>query len=232
MTRHFTTLLYPIILQPYDFSKSDSNVFWMVDKGFLSTRYISNPGLPASFITYDNCQFPPDLLFNTVRERFNDNQWKFNTNKLRSNYLNFINFLSQEKLNQIFYLYHNIGRIYLSRTQGKLNYNNLIPLDLKNLYKKGISCESGLGFSLNSELQTILLDTLTIFLNLSLIPILSENIGGIPALNEYTTPEAVDIDFENFKFHDNEEVNYTTVSRVFNELYNLQKTVLDSILNN
>jgi len=213
------------------FSKSDSNVFWMTDKGFLSTRYISNPGFPASFITYDNCQFPPDLLFNNVREEFDDNQWKFNTNKLRSNYLNFINFLTEEKLDQIFYFYHNIGRIYLSKTKGKLNYNNLIPLDLKNLYKKAISCESGLGFSLNSELQIILLDTLTLFLNLSLIPTLSI-IGGIPALNEYTTPKEVDIDFENFKFHDNEEVNYTTVSRVFNKLYNLQKTVLDSILNN
>ena len=229
-----TAFHYPILsnnITKIQFAKSDSHIFWITDKGFLSTRYISNPGIPASFITYDNCQFPPNLLFNTVREKINDNQWKFNTNRLRSNYLNFINFLAQEKGDQIFYFYHNIGRIYLSKTKGKLNYNNLIPLDLKNLYKKDISCESGLGFSLNSELQIILIDTLTLFLNLSLIPTLSIT-GGVPVLGEYTTPKGVDIDFENLKFHDNEEVSYTTISRVFNELYNLQKTVLDSILNN
>ena len=56
-------------------------------------------------------------------------------------------------------------------------------------------------------------------------------VEGVPVLAGYVSTRGVNVNFRDFEFHENEEVNYNTVSRVFNKLYTLQKAVLDSILN-
>ena len=112
--------------------------------------------------------------------------------------------------------------------ESKLLYQNFVPLDLKNLYEKIISCESGIGISINSEIQNIIKDTVSIFLNLSLIPSFGVE-GGIPVLRDYTTNEGLDINFRDMEFHENEAVNYSVVSRVINQLFEMQRQVLNSI---
>ena len=42
--------------------------------------------------------------------------------------------------------------------------------------------------------------------------------------------EGIEVDFRNLEFHDNEEVNYTVISRVFNEIFELQKSILNVII--
>ena len=124
----------------------------------------------------------------------------------------------------------NVGRLYLSKTNN-LIYDNVLPLDLTNTYDRELGCESSLGISLNSEIESILKDTLKIYTNLALI-ITGETIESVPVLGRYTSYPNIDVDFRDFEFHENEEINYNVVSRVFDSLYNLQKNVLDSILNN
>jgi hypothetical protein len=210
------------------FSQNDSNIFILNDKGFITTRFISNPSEASGFANPENLQYLPDMYFNNTGERFNLIQKKFNSNTLRSNYLNFINYIITKNDTDLFFLMHNIGRIYLFK-ESNLLYQNFVPLNLKNLYEEIASCESSLGISLNSEIQNIVKDTVSIFLNLSLIPS-KAIVDGIPILQEYTTYKGLDINFRDIEFHENEAVNYSVVSRVFNELFELQEQVLNSVL--
>jgi len=209
------------------FSGSDSNMFTLNDEGAISTRFISNPGEVAGVPSIHNLLYLKNMFFNDTRERFNLIQKKFNSNLLKSNYYNNINLLVTKNNSDLFYLMHNIGRIYLFKDV-KLQYKNYIPLDLPNLYEKITSCESSLGISLNSELQNIIKDTINIYLNASIIP-MKEIVDGIPVLRRYVSYEGMEVNFRNFEFHENEEVTYDSISRVFNAIYELQVAIINTI---
>jgi len=210
------------------FAGNDSNIFTLNDNGFVTTRFISNPTYIAGFASPTSLLYPPSMYFNDTQERFDYVQKKFNTNTLESNIYSGINFLVTKNSSEVFYFLHNIGRIYLFR-EGNIAYKNYVPLDLPHLYDKITSCESGLGISLNSELQNIIKDAINVYLNLSLIPSEIES-EGIPILRGNKPYESIDVDFRDLEFHDNEEVNYSVISRVFNTIYEFQKNVLDVII--
>ena len=210
------------------FSQNDSNIFIINDRGFITTRFISNPEEVSGFADPESLQYLPDMYFDNTGERFNLIEKKFNSNILRSNYFNYINYIIAKNETDLFFLLHNIGRIYLFK-ESNILYQNFVPLDLKNLYEKVTSCESSLGASLNSEIQNIIKDTVNIFLSLSLIPAPTES-DGIPILRDYITYKGLDINFRDFEFHENEAVDYNVVSRVINELFDLQQQVLTSIV--
>jgi hypothetical protein len=56
-----------------------------------------------------------------------------------------------------------------------------------------------------------------------------ENTGGI-VFNDFKIPTPLEIDTRNFYFHSNESVNYLSINRIFSKLFELQKTIYDSIL--
>jgi len=229
--RHRPTYNYTAVdeddIQIY-FSQNDSNVFILNDRGFITTRFISNPTEVSGFANPESLQYLPDMYFNNTGERFNLIEKKFNSNILKSNYFNYINYIVAKNETDLFFLLHNIGRIYLFK-ESNLLYQNFVPLDLKNLYDKITSCESSLGISLNSEIQNIIKDTVNIFLSLSLIPAPKES-AGIPVLRDYITYKGLDINFRDIEFHENEAVDYNVVSRVLNQLFDLQQQVLTSII--
>ena len=212
------------------FSENDSNMFILQDKGSATTRFISNPQYPAGFLSTANLQFLPNSYFGFIEERFGHSRTAWNSNGLPSNYFNYINFLMEENNGNIYYLLQNVGRLYLSKST-KLIYDNILPLDLANTYDRELGCESSLGISLNSEIESILKDTLKIYVNLALI-VTGNSIEGVPILGKFTSYPNINLDFRDFEFHENEEINYNVVSRVFDSLYTLQRNVLDSILNN
>ena len=211
------------------FSENDSNMFIFEDFGSATTRFISNPQYPAGFLTAANLQFLPNSYFGYIEERFGHSRTGWNSNGLPSNYFNYINFLMEESAGNVFYFLQNVGRIYLSKST-KLIYDNILPLNLPHTYDRELGCESSLGISLNSEIESILKDTLKIYVNLALI-VTGNSVEGVPILAQYKSYPNINIDFRDFEFHENEEINYNVVSRVFESLYNLQKNVLDSILN-
>mgnify|MGYP003109299986 FL=1 len=210
------------------FSGNDSNIFIIDDEGAISSRFISNPENVAGFPSNKNLLYLEDMYFDGTLERFDKIQKKFNSNTLPSNNYNNLNFLVGKNNTSLFYLLHNIGRIYLME-ESKLLYKSFVPLNLENLYEKIISCESSLGISINSELQNIIKDTVNVFLNASVIPF-KEIREGIPVLGKFISYEGIDINFRNLEFHDNEEVNYDTVSRVFDQIFKLQETVFNIIV--
>ena len=212
------------------FSDNDSNMFILQDKGSATTRFISNPQYPAGFLSTANLQFLPNSYFGFTEERFGHSRTAWNSNSLPSNFFNYINFLTAESAGNIYYLLQNVGRLYLSKST-KLIYNNILPLDLANTYDRELGCESSLGISLNSEMESILKDTLKIYVNLASI-VTGSSIEGVPILGKFTSYPNIHLDFRDFEFHENEEINYNVVSRVFDSLYTLQRNVLDSILNN
>ena len=212
------------------FAKDDSNMFLLRDYNGATTRFITNPAYPAGFFSSNNLQFLPNSYFGYTEEQFGNSRLTWNSNNLPSNQTNYINFLMEESNGNVFSLFQNTGRIYLTRTD-KLIYDNILPLDLANTYDRELGCESSLGISLNSEIESILKDTLKIYVNLALI-ITGTTLEGVPVLARYNSYPNIDLDFRDFEFHENEEINYNVVSRVFDSLYNLQRNVLDSILNN
>jgi len=102
-----------------------------------------------------------------------------------------------------------------------------------NLLLSGSSTFAGVLSASNivASGSAILKDTLKIYVNLALI-ITGTTLEGVPVLARYNSYPNIDLDFRDFEFHENEEINYNVVSRVFDSLYNLQRNVLDSILNN
>ncbi len=210
------------------FSSNDSNIFIIDDEGAISSRFITNPENVAGFPSNKNLLYLEDMFFDGTLERFDKIQKKFNSNTLPSNNYNNLNFLVGKNSTSLYYLLHNIGRIYLME-ESKLLYKSFVPLDLKNLYEQIISCESSLGISVNSELQNIIKDTVNVFLNASVIPF-KEIREGIPILGKLISYEGIDINFRNLEFHDNEDVNYDTVSRVFDQIFQLQETVFNIIV--
>jgi hypothetical protein len=212
------------------FSKDDSNMFILRDLNSATTRFISNPEFPAGFFSSGNLQFLPNSYFGFILETFGDSRLAWNTNNLPSNRPSFISFAMEESNGNVFSLYQNTGRLYLTTTN-KLIYDNVLPLDLANTYDRELGCESSLGISLNSEIESILKDTLKIYVNLALVTT-GTTLEGVPILGRYTSYPNIDVDFRDFEFHENEEINYNVVSRVFDSLYNLQRNVLDSILRN
>ena len=212
------------------FSDNDSNIFILKEGSSVTTRFISNPEFPAGFLSFNNLQFLPNAYYGGTKELFSNSRYAFNSNNLPSNNYNIINLQTEQVGGSVYNFLQNTGRLYFSKTGG-LVYDNILPLDLANTYDRELGCESSLGISLNSEIESILKDTLKIYVNLALI-ITGETIEDVPVLGRYTSYPNIDVDFRDFEFHENEEINYNVVTRVFDSLYNLQKNVLDSILNN
>ena len=54
--------------------------------------------------------------------------------------------------------------------------------------------------------------------------------SGIRVFSDYKIPPPLEVDTRNFYFHSNESVNYLSINRIFSKLFELQKTIYDSIL--
>ena len=210
------------------FSSRDSNIYVLSEGGFVASGFISNPDQPASAGLQSGLLYPTENKWGEYNETVDLSQLKWNTNKLASNYFTNLQYHHSEFESEIYTLLHNIGRIYLSSSKDIL-YNNFIPLDLVNNYKAITGAESSLGLSVNSELQEIIKDALNIFYNISTVSVPKE-VEGIPLLAGYTSPKEININFRDLEFHENEEVNYNTVWRVFSKIYEFQKSIIQKVI--
>ncbi len=57
-----------------------------------------------------------------------------------------------------------------------------------------------------------------------------DRFNRVKVFSDYKIPTPLEIDTRNFYFHSNESVNYLSINRVFSKLFELQKTIYDSIL--
>lgn len=213
------------------FSDYDSNLFTLKDNGNVTERMVSNPEPVTSFLDADDLLFPPPILF-TSDYKFTNNNWKFNTNLLESNRVSLLDINTDVFKEKTYTYFHNKGRLYF--TTGTLNKKriSLVPADLQSFFNPSLFdtiCETSLGINLNVLIQDILRDTINIYNNFTRIP-QAGTINNVEIFSDYKIPDPLDIDTRNFYFHSNESVNYLSINRVFSKLFELQKTIYDSIL--
>jgi len=213
------------------FSDYDSNLFTLKDNGNVTERMVTNPVPITSFLDPKDLLLPPDILFDSPY-KFNTNNWKFNTNLLESNRVAFIDTLTDTFKEKTYVYYHNVGRVYFSSDSLNKKRISLVPADLQSFFNPDIFdtiCETSLGINLNVLIQDILRDTINIYNNFTRIPT-AGNVAGATVFSDYKIPTPLEIDTRNFYFHSNESVNYLSINRVFSKLFELQKTIYDSIL--
>ena len=215
------------------FSDYDSNLFTIRDNGNVTERMVTNPVPITSFLDPEDLLFPPDILFNSPY-KFNTNNWKFNTNRLESNRVAFIDTHTDTFKEKTYVYYHNVGRVYFSSSSLNKKRISLVPADLQSFFNPDIFdtiCETSLGINLNVLIQDILRDTINIYNNFTRIPTAGNGTKTRALVfDDYKIPTPLEIDTRNFYFHSNESVNYLSVNRVFTKLFELQKTIYDSIL--
>ena len=212
------------------FSEFDSNLFTINDNSNITQRLLSDPGPTISVLNRDDLNLPPDLLFDNTEYLFRDNQWKWNTNLLESNRVALKNVIVDTFRNDVYIYMHNIGRLYYTKLKERTN--SLVKKDLKCLFDENLFdkiCETGIGINLNTLIQDILRDTLNIYNGFTRIP-KAKKFYGTELLLDYKIPKDININVRDFYFHSNESVNYLSVNRVFSKLFELQKTIYDSIL--
>ena len=215
---------------------------------------ITNPVPVTSFLDPADLLLPPDILFNSPY-KFNTNSWKFNTNRLESNQVAFIDTHTDTFKDKTYVYYHNVGRVFFSSNSLNKKRISLVPADLKSFFNPNIFdtiCETSLGINLNVLIQDILRDTINIYNNFTRIPTVGElksfiasgadeyvvnqlvssrvESTSVKVFDDYKIPTPLEIDTRNFYFHSNESVNYLSINRVFSKLFELQKTIYDSIL--
>ena len=81
---------------------------------------------------------------------------------------------------------------------------------------------------INTDIQELITDTISILVN-SNVKVLAELLEGIPMLSKYVVGGTIEIDPTNFYMYSNENLNYLTMSRLFDQIYSLQEVVFDSI---
>lgn len=203
----------------------DSNMFYIIEGNNFSARFISSPYTPAGVMSPGGLMMPPDLLFSTLEQRFDQTQYKFDTNFWLSNRVNIlsINFAAKDDKNYL--LLHNTGRIYfkkITRSDELANLPSFYDGDIR-------SCNANLKINVNMHIQNVLRDTLNIYTNLQKIRSVVLR-DGVPLLGDYKPVPIVDINLRDFYFHDNESTNYVVINRVFSSLYNIQKTIYNTIV--
>ena len=213
------------------FAQYDSNIFVLKDNGNISERFLTNPTNTVSVLDRETLMMPPDLLFGDSNYKFDNNQWKFNTNLLESNRVALKDVHVDTFEDQVILYYQNIGRLYYNKQKASGRTLSLIAKDLKCFFTEELLdsiCNTGIGININAIIQDILRDTINIYNGYTQIPT-GGYFYGTRILNDFKIPEPININVRDFYFHSNENVNYLSVNRVFSKLFELQKAIYDSI---
>lgn len=214
------------------FSSQDSDFFYMK---------IKNPNFTKNKASFDirslqhiNIKVTPqndlrflylsDYLFNNTVEKIDEIQIKFNSNSLPSNSYNNLVFDFYQKGEYLYYVLHNIGRIYFAKTTNNFN-NYLIPLNVDKKYKNFNCNNSSLGLSFNSAILNLLRDLLNVA---TLLEKVKAYDGNTIKPIEFATPVS-EIEFEltNLFINGNESINVVSIQRIFALINDIQKKLIN-----
>jgi hypothetical protein len=165
-----------------------------------------------------------DYIINKTEENINDIQIKFNSNKMLSNSYNNLTYNTIQKNGYLYYIMHNIGRIYISKTRSSL-YETYVPLNVSKAFT-GIKCNtSSVGISFNSIITNLLIDTINIA---TIVEKVKSSTGDLanPTLSVIPTPELT-YELTNLILNGNENVNVVSLQRIFTLINDLQKKLVD-----
>lgn len=212
------------------FAPFDSNLVFLYNKSGIELRCISNPKYKVAEMYREGALFLDDYKFNNTEERFNKIKIKFGSNAYTSNYINILNLsigLSKDSYRMII---HNRGRIYASKIS---NTSELSQLDIKSQYSSSnIASNSGFNIVFNTLLQSIISDTIRLYYS----------IGAISKIQQFDTSTLTqanigisdigNINIDDMFIHENEDINTSTLYRIFLQIYNIQFAIASSLSTN
>jgi hypothetical protein len=211
------------------FSDVDSNIITFTFKKYTQTRFISNSKYPASTSNNSNNSNKNFKYLeyyywnnNTLLYSFSNNI-KWNSNSLKSNSYNNI-LLSSKTIGIFTYtIVHNIGRIYVIKTPINNNKIFKIPKDLPKSFTTIECSNSSFGLYLNNALKNIVTDTISIFTNNECKIKMSQD-GSNLIVSEL---ENIKISIENMFFNGNEQLNVSTLNRIFETIIEIQRKLIN-----
>jgi hypothetical protein len=211
------------------FSDADSNLLIFTFQTSLQTRYISNSLYPASSTSdtdyeYAVLDYLPNYYWNSGNLKFaNSSTIKWNSNLLKSNKNNNLVLDSKVTAGFVYALFHNIGRIYVTKKNiGEDLKIFKIPKNLKK-EKFTVDCSnSSFGLYLNNYLKNIVSDTINLYAN-------SECRARVTESGEYlnlTELENLNTPIENMFLNGNEQLNAVALKRIFEIISEIQRSLI------
>lgn len=211
------------------FSDIDSNIIMLIFKEYTQTRFISNSKYPASNtsnVNYSKGNFKylknyswqdGTLLYNL------SNKIKWNSNSLKSNSYNNI-LIDIKNIGSVTYsIIHNVGRIYVIKKSATEDFKIFkIPKNLPKSFNAIECSNSSFGLYLNNSLKNIVTDTINIFTNNECKIKLSQD-GSDIITSEL---ENIKISIENMFFNGNEQLNVSTLNRIFETIVEIQRKLI------
>lgn len=228
-------LLYSDNTTGIKFSNEDSDFFYLIKKLTQLTesdqlraeteiRPLANINNRLSKSSSSNFFYLENYIFNTTDENINDINIKFNSNKMLSNSYNNLTYTTLQKNGFLYYILHNIGRIYISKTPKSL-YESYVPMNVAKNFRQFNCNTSSLGLSFNSAILNLLKDTINIA---TLVEKVKPSTGDLanPTTSVIPTPE-LNYELENLFLNGNENVNVVSLQRIFTLINDLQKKLVD-----
>jgi hypothetical protein len=228
-------LLYSENTTGVKFSDEDSDFFYLIKeltqidttnqtRAETEIRPLANINNRLSKARSSNFFYLDDYLFNTTEEKINEIQIKFNSNKMLSNSYNNLTYTTLQKNGYLYYILHNIGRIYISKTRSSL-YEAYVPLNVSKNFIQFNCNTSSLGLSFNSAILNLLKDTINIA---TLVEKVKSSTGDLanPTTSTIPTPE-LQYELENLFLNGNESVNVVSLQRIFTLINDLQKKLVN-----
>lgn len=217
------------------FSDEDSDFFYLIktvpfiensnqNRAETEIRPLKNINNRLSKARSSNFFYIKDYIFNETDDKFNEIQIKFNSNKLLSNKYNNLTYNTLQKDGYLYFILHNIGRIYVSKTKKSI-YDAFVPLDVRKNFTEVLCNTSSLGLSFNSSILSLLKDTINMA---TLVEKVKPSTGDLsnPTYSVVPTPE-LEYALENLFLNGNESINVVSLQRIFILINDLQKKLVN-----
>jgi hypothetical protein len=131
---------------------------------------------------------------------------------------------SKNIANLSYTIVHNIGRIYVIKKIASEDFKIFkIPKNLPKAFTNVECSNSSFGLYLNNTLKNIVTDTISIFTNNECKAKMTQN-GEDIIISEL---ENIKISIENMFFNGNEQLNVSTLNRIFETIIELQRKLIN-----
>lgn len=233
-TFRYEELLYADNASGVFFLQEDSDFFYLEkqineiqteskDASSTEIRSLANINNRLSESRSSNFFYIKDYIFNTTEEKINTIQIKFNSNRMKSNSYNNLTYTTLQKKGYLYFIIHNVGRIYVSKTKTTF-YQTFVPQNLIRNFDKFSCNSSSLGLSFNTSILNIVKDTLNIA---TLIEKVKISMGDLvnPLNSLIPTPE-LQFEVDNLFLNGNETINVVSIQRILVIINELQKKLV------
>jgi len=204
-----------------EFSKIDSNIFYIKNQKEYQSRSITFPTYPNGRLENENLLYHDfSYKWGSTKQLYNYIDILWNSSNLESNKYN--NYLSMEQIknNNMYLLLHNNGRIYTIKQPVNDRYLNAVPLNLKKEFIETFCSQSSFGLYFNILITNIIKDILNIYNKCS-------NTFRFDKSRTYLNDlQKLDISVKDLYINGNETINVIVLRRILQGILEIQKKLL------